>query len=161
MSIPKQAIDAAAKAIADSIGHGMSEKCFDHARDALTAAAPYMSGVKVKQLEWVEIPACNGLNTANTQFGTYTIGSSLVVRYGAKSISKPLANLEEAKTVAQADYEKRILNALEPSPEREHALDEVFQILQQYSEHPNEVVSFVMVELWDAIRSLKSKPAPL
>ncbi|MFC0246442.1 hypothetical protein ACFOLL_04565 [Falsochrobactrum ovis] len=43
MTIPKQAIDAAAKAIADSIGHGMSEKCFDRARAALTAAAPYMS----------------------------------------------------------------------------------------------------------------------
>lgn len=43
---------------------------------------------------------------------------------------------------------------------REQALDEVFQILQQYSEHPKEVVSFVMVELWDAIRALKSQPVP-
>lgn len=69
--------------------------------------------VKVKALDWVEIPSCNGMSTAKTAFGTYYIGASNIVRYGLKTISKPYATRAEAKAAAQADYEARILSSLE------------------------------------------------
>lgn len=119
MKISDEAVHAAR---AVSRGHYINAD--EHMKASLTAALPFLTGVKVKALEWVEIPSCNGMNTAKTQFGTYTIGSSLVVRYGLKSISKPLATLEAAKAAAQADYEARVLSAIEvaPSP-RAQALD--------------------------------------
>lgn len=129
MGVSEEAVKAAQKAYRECDGDSTESH-----RAALTAALPHLPqgvGVKVKPLDWVEIPACNGLNTAKTQFGTYTIGCSLVVRYGLKSISKPLASLEAAKAAAQADYEARILSALEPSAARELALEERLQAIEQ------------------------------
>ena len=118
-TLPEEAVKAAMDAFHEAWNNnqGLDNELPAYAhRAALTAALPFLpvQGA-VKKLEWIEIPACNGLNTARTEFGTYTIGSSLVVRYGLKSISKPLATLEDAKAAAQADYEARILSALEPS----------------------------------------------
>ncbi|PWL18869.1 hypothetical protein DKP76_07355 [Falsochrobactrum shanghaiense] len=47
--VSDEAVKAADKSMADSIGHGMREKCLDHALAALTAAAPYMQGAAREQ----------------------------------------------------------------------------------------------------------------
>lgn len=129
-TLPEEAVKAAMIAQEKSFIDGYDPDI--QMKAALTAALPFLSlQVAVKKLEWIEIPACNGLNTARTEFGTYTIGSSLVARYGLKSISKPLATLEVAKAAAQADYEARILSALEPSAARELALEEHLHAIEQ------------------------------
>lgn len=41
-NIPDEVVEAAAKALADAIGHGMTEKCEAHARLVIEAALPLL-----------------------------------------------------------------------------------------------------------------------
>lgn len=122
-----------------------------HVKDALTAAAPYMSGVKVKKLEWNEYDNERGTpvrwDAEASNFGVfYSIvtqhdGYRVVFDYEAVGAIGVLDNPESAKAAAQADYENRILSALEPSSARDQALEEA----------SNVVNSDIIKELEDAI----------
>lgn len=109
-----------------------------------TTTTPHMSEVKVKQLEWGE------LNEGKTFRALLPIiGSIRVEPYGVcgwwevlwsmpgqcdKLVPDVFDTPEEAKAAAQADYEKRILSALEPSSAREQALEEAAKWLDDWSE---------------------------
>lgn len=115
VNIPEQAVEAAIRGYASSKQHTFDGQI----HDALTAAAPHMSGVKVKQLEWEQhhdVWRCDKhpeyeitrwwLDEEPKQLGHFEIEDAL----GADQFG----TLEEAQAAAQADYEKRILSALEP-----------------------------------------------
>ena len=126
-------------------------------RAALTAALPHLPGVDVKKLEWVatgqtgfletEFYAVAGplmhtvhplkdvdgpfnehysihrdWNDRETWRVTYYVGNN-----GLSGISKACKSLEAAKDAAQADYEARILSALEPSAAREQVLEDALR----------------------------------
>lgn len=96
---------------------------------ALTAALPFLQGVKVKALEWTRYEDSDASEAweANTPFsGCYVIKRGL----SGYTLTTPDADeeydtLEAAKASAQADYEARIRSAIEvaPSP-RAQALEE-------------------------------------
>jgi hypothetical protein len=48
-NIPDEVVEAAAKALADAIGHGMTEKCEAHARFVIEAALPLL----LEQVAWL------------------------------------------------------------------------------------------------------------
>ena len=136
---------------------------------SLTAAAPFLQGVKVKALEWLDksIPLMHyhadcdsdgewrySISAAKSE-GSYTLK-----RYGIHCGNYP--TLKAAKSAAQADYEARVLSAIEPAPSpRAQALEEVAW---------NKAIEQVVIELetnWphkttpemrDAIRALSSQP---
>ncbi|MEN3144789.1 hypothetical protein ABDF71_22625 [Ochrobactrum sp. WV_118_8] len=123
---------AAATALANYIGHGMTEKCVDKATVALTAALPHLpQGVGVKELEWRQEE--NGDFIAESIVGWYHIG----LPHRMWNLTKPIGEvfsfwtLDEARASAQADYDARILSALEPSAARELALEERLQAIEQ------------------------------
>ena len=119
MNIPDEAVQAAqATYMTFGIDDGMM-------REALTAAAPFLQGVKVKALEWRE-----------DNFPKSYISKSGAITYSVfwdddaewNDIAAPYYLIlgeddgdtlgrfetpEAAKAAAQADYEKRILSALE------------------------------------------------
>lgn len=80
-----------------------------------------MAGVKVKPLEWDD--TC-GSSTGSTSIGDYDVDEiedGLWGMWGAYDgySSNPISThdtVEEAKAAAQADYERRILAAIEPAP---------------------------------------------
>lgn len=90
---------------------------------ALAAGVP---GVKVRALEWKrdETEAGNEYDVADTPWGEYTIEAdpfsfSPTTAYYVVDQAKfkaQCASPEAAKAAAQADYEARILSALEPAP---------------------------------------------
>lgn len=154
MTIPEQAIEAAQNVIRTANWeYGITDA--DMAK-ALTAAAPYMSGVKVKQLEWGE------LNEGKTFRALLPIiGSIRVEPYGVcgwwevlwsmpgqcdKLVPDVFDTPEEAKAAAQADYEKRVLSALEPSSAREQAMEE---ILRELSRNPRQLIDMVASAIRD------------
>ena len=116
---------------------------------AKLSASPYLSvqGV-VKKLEWQEE---RGLSSFGSTFksAARTIGYRifqqspkhklrfLVTTLGATSHPDNIVceadSIEAAKAAAQADYEARILSALEPSAARELALEEAAQWLDDWS----------------------------
>lgn len=127
--------------------------CDESMMSTLTAAAPYMSGVKVKQLEWEQhhdVWRCDKhpeyeitrwwLDEEPKQLGHFEIEDAL----GADQFG----TLEEAQAAAQADFEKRILSALEPSSAREQALEEAAKLCDRGGAW----------DIADAIRALKSQP---
>jgi hypothetical protein len=79
------------------------------ARTAELEARP----VKVKPLEWRD---SYGVLRADTEFGSYLISASgKILTLGVAPMSPQMvcANLDDAKAAAQADYERRIKDALE------------------------------------------------
>ncbi|WP_435654979.1 hypothetical protein [Brucella pituitosa] len=124
MLVSEQVVQAALEVIEN--GHEITE---DYMLSALTAALPFLTGVKVKALEWQEE---SGLSAAGSTFkaAAGTIGYRifqqspkhklrfLVRTLGATSHPDNIVceadTLVAAKSAAQADYEARILSALEP-----------------------------------------------
>nr|DAE48928.1 MAG TPA: Protein of unknown function (DUF551) [Caudoviricetes sp.] len=109
----------------------------------LTAALPHLQqgvGVKVKPLEWGK-SSIGECDKAQTVVGSYFIGNpapgSYNVLFDNDQITALLTvcpSLEAAKAAAQADYEARILSAIEtvipvsqPSTARELALEEILR----------------------------------
>lgn len=73
-------------------------------------------GVVVKPLEW---RGSYSVIRADTEFGSYqTSASGKILTLGIAPMSPQMvcANLADAKAKAQADYERRILSAITPSP---------------------------------------------
>lgn len=114
MTIPDEAVQAAYSAYVKFIEEGGSVPVTAALRAALTAALPFLTGVKVKALEWI-----------TTQNGTW------IRAEGAGTVYEILASDPERETkiaAAQADYEDRILSAIEVSPSpRAQALEEALQ----------------------------------
>ncbi|MDR6431981.1 hypothetical protein [Brucella pseudogrignonensis] len=98
-------------------------------RAALTAALPFLQGVKVKALEWVKHPD-GSHESAKDAFG----GLYLVTECGWRQMHSQwndISGLEAAKSAAQADYSARILPAIEPAPSpRAQALEEAAKIAE-------------------------------
>ncbi len=99
---------------------------------ALTAALPHLPGVGVKKLEWRKYR--NGDAEAVTPFGeiytAYVNGYWRITRNGkAGKFIKATGgdDVDAAKAGAQADYEARILSALEPSAAGDLALEEGYR----------------------------------
>ena len=85
--------------------------------------------VRVKLLEWRD---SYGVLRAETPFGDYKITGNVLHRLGNPAPQSVHENEEAAKAAAQADYEARILSALEPAPDHagwdaaiEAAVDEI------------------------------------
>ncbi|WP_454622738.1 hypothetical protein [Brucella anthropi] len=116
-TLPEEAVKAAATALANYIGHGMAEKCVDKAKEALTAALPFLpvQGA-VKKLEWGNARITEDgreAEDAESPVGRYIAtdtGWFLLGRTGYE-VER---GLYQAKAAAQQDYEARILSALEP-----------------------------------------------
>lgn len=92
--------------------------------DALTSAQPPVAGqtgkVRVKELKWVEVDLRAGspplvLWEAKTPFMTYTLESVMDRPWFCHFICAHFSKLDEAKAAVQADYERRILSAIEVS----------------------------------------------
>jgi hypothetical protein len=93
-------------------------------------------GVKIKPLEWGPESGL-GFHRADTPFGQYVIMTKLPpipevtwwfgIRHGNDKMAPSLA---EAKAAAQADYEQRILAALEPRASDREAV--AVEALKQY-----------------------------
>ncbi|MEN5278119.1 hypothetical protein ABE527_14350 [Brucella sp. TWI432] len=106
-------------------------------RAALTAALPFLQGVKVKALEWVKPPLSETLSRCETEFGTYRTWTHdeangkwfWSVEGGYNEVGGSAKDEAAAKAAAQADYEARILSAIEvaPSP-RAQALEEALKL---------------------------------
>ena len=83
------------------------------------AQAPQPGGVvKVKALEWRDGPPYSGQQVADCVFGEYWAWDAGSGCWSRGSLPGTLVSggMKGAKAAAQADYERRILSALEPSP---------------------------------------------
>lgn len=96
------------------------------------SALPHLpQGVGVKELEWRQEE--NGDFIAESIVGWYHIG----LPHRMWNLTKPIGEvfsfwtLDEARASAQADYDARILSALEPSTARELALEEAARKAQK------------------------------
>jgi len=181
VEIPEEAVKAAAAAIRRS-----GDTYTEMAQAALTAALPHLPGAGVKKLEWVatgqtgfletEFYAVAGSlmhtvhplkdvdgpfnehysihrdwNDRETWRVTYYVGNN-----GLSGISKACKSLEAAKAAAQADFEDRVLSALEPSAARELALEEAARIAGNFLMLKTGLHIDKIVELEAAIRALSS-----
>lgn len=135
VEIPEEAVQAALDTWLDHEFDGTLN--YPRMRNALTAAAPHLAAVRVKKLEWKTERAdkMNGVDTERNgfhEFGYYSItGKSsgcFVSTFDNMGRMQHVghhgfASIEAAKAAAQADYEARILSAVEASP-RAQALEE-------------------------------------
>ncbi|MEN5103826.1 hypothetical protein [Brucella anthropi] len=101
-------------------------------KEVLTAALPFLSvQVAVKKLAWIRPPLSDTLSRCDTDFGTYRTWTHdeangkwfWSVEGGWNEANGEAPNEEAAKAAAQADYEDRILSALEPSAAQERCRD--------------------------------------
>ncbi len=98
-------------------------------------AIPHLPGVGVKKLAWIRPPLSDTLSRCDTDFGTYRTWTHdeangkwfWSVEGGGDEANGEALNEEAAKAAAQADYDARILSALEPSAARKLALEEAFK----------------------------------
>ncbi|KAB2679773.1 hypothetical protein [Brucella pseudintermedia] len=142
-----------------------TERLRTEMRAALTAALPFLPvQVAVKKLEWGELRYTEDYSfaqDAETSIGRYIAtdnGWFLQGQSGWKSED----DIEAAKAAAQADYEARILSALEPTAARELALDVEFATIRAmiYCYEGDSAQAFeaqkALAKIEDAIRALSS-----
>jgi len=117
----------------------------NYIRSILTAAAPFLQGVKVKALEWVGKTEIK----AKAIIGTYLI-DQFAEKFRLYSLDRSsyqwFDTLEAAKAAAQADYAARVRSAIEvsapaPSP-RAQALEE----LEKYADEKTAIAFSRMME---------------
>lgn len=80
---------------------------------ALPAVTPQPVGVTVKPLEFRN---SYGVLRAETPFGDYMVVRTILHLPGRHGAQMVCADAEAAQAAAQADYEARILSAIEPAP---------------------------------------------
>lgn len=99
--------------------------------DIIEAQSKALAAARVvKPLEWREYPTVRhdygkGVIEANSVVGTYEIDDcaeemlrlQFLNRWYCRKLSMSYGTLDETKAAAQADYERRILSALTPTPE--------------------------------------------
>lgn len=178
MTIPDEAVQAAIKAADDyyDVNESVGEMAM---KAALTSALPFLTGVKVKALEWHDL---DGFSTAPSDLVRFSVikihngkgDTSWRLERNGRFSSK-YDTLEAAKSAAQADYEARILSAIEvdPSPraqaleEAEGAIDELRLQAFRTNSDADRQAYFDAVSKWfqdrhyrrmDADRSLSSQP---
>ncbi|MBM7328755.1 hypothetical protein JS562_37690 [Agrobacterium sp. S2] len=138
-TIPEEAKEAAARALCrHGTGFPTIEQTLayvdqkwprfkEEAEIALTAALPHLPGVGVKKLEWELVSGDHYAEGAGIHYNIYETGpdwwNCVTVKPGNVRLATNVC-LDAAKAAAQADYEARILSALEPSAARELALEE-------------------------------------
>ncbi|MEE9909821.1 hypothetical protein LWV33_21760 [Brucella intermedia] len=117
----KAAMDAFHEAWNNNQGRDNELPAYAH-RTALTAALPFLQGVKVKALEWVTHKGdqhCKIAWTCEGIGGWYAIEHRHEGHFDMWTPNNPdggrFITLEAAKAAAQADYERRIIAALEPA----------------------------------------------
>ena len=141
-TIPEEAKEAAARALCrHGTGFPTIEQTLayvdqkwprfkEEAEIALTAALPHLPGVGVKKLEWELVSGDHYAEGAGIHYNIYETGpdwwNCVTVKPGNVRLATNVC-LDAAKAAAQADYEARILSALEPSAARELALEEAFK----------------------------------
>lgn len=84
----------------------------------------FLQGVKVKALNWVKPPLSETLSRCETEFGTYRTWTHdeangkwfWSVEGGYNEVGGSAKDEAAAKAAAQADYEARILSAIEVAP---------------------------------------------
>ncbi|MEN5297507.1 hypothetical protein ABE530_04020 [Brucella sp. TWI559] len=100
----------------------------------LTAAMPFLTGVKVKALNWTKPPLSETLSRCETEFGTYRTWTHdeangkwfWSVEGGYNEVGGSAKDEAAAKAAAQADYEARTLSAIEFAPsQRAQALEKL------------------------------------
>ncbi|AEY69713.1 hypothetical protein Tb141_44 [Brucella phage Tb_141] len=132
--IPEEAVEAAIAAhnkyYDDLVIYPSEEPTPEGAfHEALKGALPFLpvQGA-VKKLEWELVSGDHYAEGAATHYNIYEtkpgLWNSVTVKPGNVRLATNV-DLEAAKAAAQADYEARILSALEPSSAREQALEEV------------------------------------
>jgi len=89
---------------------------YKKAREAVNIAFQEgQSSPKIRQLEWVEV--WDGYEDARTQFGHYVVRPSIdnktFLMIDLRKGIQPYLTLNEAKSAAQRDFEKRIKECLE------------------------------------------------
>jgi len=95
-----------------------------HDAVATQPAAPQPGGaVKVKALTWKDGPSHSGMQVAECVFGEYWAWDAGSGCWSRGSLPGRLVSggMKGAQAAAQADYERRILSALEPSPSQWNA----------------------------------------
>lgn len=143
-TLPEEAVKAAVEAVDEGVNWvaGLFGEKYDNAeevmRSALTAALPFLPvQVAVKKMAWIRPPLSDTLSRCDTDFGTYRTWTHdeangkwfWSVEGGWNEANGEAPNEEAAKAAAQADYEARILSALETSAARELALEEIISEL--------------------------------
>ncbi|MFK4060774.1 hypothetical protein [Brucella anthropi] len=130
-TLPEEAVKAAAQCYLDRTV-SINETASSLARAMLTAALPFLSVQgAVTALKWHQED--NGDFIAESVVGWYHIG----LPHRMWNLTKPTGEvlsfwtLDETKAAAQADFEARILSALEPSAARELALEEHLHAIEQ------------------------------
>jgi len=104
----------------------------------LTAAAPFLQVVKVKALEWREDKLQDGRKKwlSSEEVITETHPSWENQGFHLFYAAKTFDTLEAAKAAAQADYEARILSAIDVSPSpRAQALEALFDAVTLMQKH--------------------------
>lgn len=134
--IPDEAVQVAAEVIcahdnAQWGDSGSPDMYHDLVGKMLTAALPFLTGVKVKALEWhdcLKTSEREGFICSEGGVLSYSIMLSKFRVYGVPGPhdgAQEYDTLEDAKAAAQADYEARIRSAIEPTPSpRAQALEE-------------------------------------
>lgn len=138
MIIPDEAVQAAEEAVYARHERGFLMKPLVDSIDmrlALTAALPFLQGVKVKALEWREDKLQDGRKKwlSSEEVITETHPSWEHQGFHLFHAAKTFDTVDEAKAAAQADYSARILSAIEPAPSpRAQALEEAAQVAEQF-----------------------------
>src|SRR5690606_4387999 len=123
VEIPEEAVQAAEEAVYARHERGFLMKPLVDPIDmraALTAAAPFLQGVKVKALDWTYIERVAMTYVTSDDRGMlYYINQSFgsdsyyfaTVRYADGTMLYDGDDIDAAKAAAQADFEARILSA--------------------------------------------------
>jgi len=167
MAVSDNAVKAAQKAYRECEGDSTESH-----RAALTAAAPFLpvqGAVKVKELPWKDTgDSDQGRNSyAQTRIGRYEAFEMRLLKetiYGwSRGYGDEKADsFEAAKAAAQADYEARILSALEPSAARELALEEIIALCKDYAEdsQPDSEYRLACNDIIEALQERRALSSP-
>ncbi len=116
-TLPEEAVKAAAQCYLDRTV-SINETASSLARAMLTAAAPHLAPVRVKKLEWELASGDHYAEGSGTHYNIYEtrpdFWNCVTVKPGNVRLATNVS-LEAAKAAAQADYEARIIAALEPA----------------------------------------------
>ncbi|QNQ62481.1 hypothetical protein IB024_01610 [Brucella sp. 6810] len=121
----------------DNLNPFINKAARDYADKTLSQTTlPFLTvQVAVKKLEWFPLDLPNTVY-AHSAFGMYTTweidGVGFFRKEGGYGGLKVDGDLEAAKAAAQADYEARVMSALEPSAARELALEEAAQVAEKF-----------------------------
>ncbi len=167
-TLPEEAVKAAQNAIRTANWeYGITDA--DMAK-AITAALPFLpvQGA-VKKLEWQDTGGGyeDRNSYAQTRIGRYEafeirLRKETVYGWSRGSGDEKADSFEAAKAAAQADYEARILSALEPSAARDLALEEIIALCKDYAEdsQPDSEYRLACNDIIEAIQERRTLSSP-